>query len=158
MLTGNLFGSFDPFVKKGADLQPVRFTSYPPSMIDVHLDALASSVNFIGGIFLAIDALTARRRTKVKRGATKLVQGLAQEDAKDKMSAGAGQPPAPAAPTRSEKIQSPDGEILDSIEALENWADKLSTKRARTGFILLAIGFGLDLFSKVFYNPLFFSI
>jgi hypothetical protein len=162
-LTTVLLSAAAPLEFRGANLQPGSFADIVLLMIEVHLDAIASSVNFLGGIFLAIDALTAHRRTKVKRGGAKLVEGLQQAEARDKMSAqsataATGQPPAPAAPARPENIQSPEGQILDSIEALENWADKLTAKRARTGFFLLAIGFGLDLFSKLFSNPLLFSI
>ena len=50
-------------------------------MIEIHLDAIASSINFAGGIILAIDALKARRRTKVRRGGMKLLEGLRKTDA-----------------------------------------------------------------------------
>ena len=120
-------------------------------MIEIHLDAIASSINFAGGIILAIDALKARRRTKVRRGGMKLLEGLRKTDA-------GGQVQPADIPSRSGQVQSADGYVLDSNEAFEDWADRLTTKKARFGFILLAIGFGLDLFSKALCNPLFFSI
>jgi hypothetical protein len=129
-------------------------------MIEIHLDAIASSANFVGGMFLAIDALTARRRTKVRRGGEKLMEGLKAADAGRQIGHAVPETDQPLGPKVEEsgKIQSPDGYVLDSIEALEDWADRLSAEKARVGFILLAIGFGLDLFSKVFGNPLFFTI
>ena len=111
---------------------------------------------------LAIDALKAHRRTKVKRGGQKLLEGLKRVDA-------AGQTQSPdvaseasrlqdhAIPAESGQVQSPDGYVLDSIDALEDWADRLTTQRARIGFSFLAIGFAIDLFSKAACNPLLFS-
>jgi len=132
-------------------------------MIEIHLGAIATSVNFVGAVILATDALRARRRTKVKRGGTKLIQGLREADAPPQIQslgtdADSKQTPDPNMHGEAGKIQSADGHVLDSIEALEDWADRLTAERARVGFFLLVIGFGLDLFSKILSNPLLFSI
>jgi hypothetical protein len=132
-------------------------------MIEIHLDAIATSVNFVGAVFLAIDALRARRRTKVKRGGAKLIKGLTEADAPPKVQslgrdAYSEQTPDPNMHVEAGEIQSADGHVLDSIDALEDWADRLTAERARIGFLLLVVGFGLDLLSKVFSNPLLFSI
>ena len=136
-------------------------------MIEIHLDALASAVNFAGGIVLAKDALSARRRTKVKRGGEKLIEGLQNTEATDETRHPHSNEviekenkldPDGDQAVESVKVQDPQGNIIDSIKALEDWADRLTMEKARLGFILLAIGFGLDLFSKIFWNPLFLSI
>lgn len=107
-------------------------------MLNLHLDAVASLLNFIAGIVLATDALRARKRTKIKRGGEKLVEGL-----KERGDGGL--------------IVDPSGNALNDIPSLENWADRRTVTGARVGFWLLAAGFGLDLFSKLFSNPLLFS-
>jgi hypothetical protein len=136
-------------------------------MIEIHLDAVASAINLAGGIVLAKDALSARRRTKVKRGGEKLIEGLQNIEATDETRHPDGNEviekedkPDPDAIQAAEpgKIQDPEGYVIDSVKALEDWADRLTMEKARLGFILLVIGFGLDLFSKIFWNPLFLSI
>jgi hypothetical protein len=121
-------------------------------MIEIRLDAIASSINFIGGIILAVDALTVRRRTKMKRGGQKLLEGLQKIGEEGQIQSPGGNKVAEPA-----GIQDPDGNLIGSVEALEDWADRLTTRKARTGFICLVVGFGLDLISKALCNPLFFS-
>jgi hypothetical protein len=45
-------------------------------MVEIRLDAIASSINFVAGIVLAIDALTVPWKTKVIRGWEKFFEGL----------------------------------------------------------------------------------
>lgn len=50
-----------------------------------------------------------------------------------------------------------DGAAFNSPQALEDWADRLTTMRARWGFLLLALGLGIDLWTKSLSNPLLFE-
>jgi hypothetical protein len=107
-------------------------------MIDIHLDAAASAVNFFGSIVLAMDALRARRLTMIKRGGEKLVEGIRKTG-------------------KIDLIFDPAGNPLNDNESLEDSAVQRTAARARLGFIMLAGGFALDLISKIFCNPLLFS-
>ena len=104
------------------------------TMIQIRLDAIASSFNFVAAVMLAIDALTARRRTLIKRGGAKLIEGLQKTGENDLALDSSGRP-------------------LNNTDALEDASDRRTTKTARTAFVLLLIGFGLDLFTKVCSNP-----
>jgi hypothetical protein len=131
-------------------------------MVDVHLDSVASCINFIAALVLAFDALTATRRTKIRRGGQKLLEGLKKEEAKSQTQMGEATPQQEQkqgsdAPAELGKVQSPDGYAIDSPAALEDWADRVMTKKARWGFALLVLGFGLDLWAKIACNPLIFS-
>ena len=107
-------------------------------MVEFRLDALASTLNFIGGAILAVDALTAGRRSKARRGMSILVEAANHLGEKDLLS-------------------DPQGHPLKNESSIERWVDWRTMRAARIGLALLAVGFGLDLYSKVFQNPLFFS-
>lgn len=131
-------------------------------MVDVHLDSVASCINFIAALVLAFDALTATRRTKIRRGGQKLLEGLKKEEANSQTQVREStlqpeQKSGSDAPAELDKVRSPDGYAIDSIAALEDWADRLTTRKARWGFALLALGFGLDLWAKIVCNPLIFT-
>jgi hypothetical protein len=106
-------------------------------MVEVRLDAVASSINFIAGVVLAIDALTASWKTKVVRGWEILFEGIKKRGDKD-------------------LLDDPEGNPSNSSQSGANWADRRTRKLALVGFILLAGGFALDIFSKVVRNPLLF--
>jgi hypothetical protein len=107
-------------------------------MLEIRLDAVASALNFSAGVLLAIDALTAPWKTKVVRGWEKLFEGIA----------GSGD---------GDLVVDPAGNPSNQSYSGAEWADRRTRKLALTGFIILAGGFGLDIFSKIFCNPLLFS-
>jgi hypothetical protein len=109
-----------------------------PVMVEIRLDAVASSISCLAGIVLAIDALTVRWKTKVVRGWTKLFEGLEKTGDENLVVDSAGKP-------------------SNTARAGEDWADRRTRKLAVFGFLLLAGGFALDIFSKVVCNPLIFS-
>src|SRR5450756_1667697 len=101
-------------------------------MIDIHLDALASTVNLAAGIVLAFDAFTAKWKTQVVRGWERLFEGLLA----------AGEP---------DILDDPTGKPATSQSGTD-WADRRTRRLAVFGFLLLAMGFALDLYSKVIAN------
>jgi hypothetical protein len=107
-------------------------------MIEVKLDAVASAINFIAGVVLAIDALTAPWKSKVVRGWEKLFEGLKKRGDHD-------------------ILEDSSGKASNSSQSGADWADRRTKRLALVGFIILAGGFALDLFSKVVCNPLLFS-
>jgi hypothetical protein len=107
-------------------------------MIEVKLDAVASAINFIAGVVLAIDALTTPWKSKVVRGWGKLFEGLKKRGDRD-------------------ILEDSSGNASNSSQAGVDWADRRTKRLALVGFIILAGGFALDLFSKVVCNPLLFS-
>jgi hypothetical protein len=109
-------------------------------MVEVKLDAVASSINFIAGVFLAIDALTAPWKAKVVRGWEILYEGIKKRKTAPK-----------------DLLADPDGKPSNSSQSGANWADRRTRKLALIGFLLLAGGFALDIFSKVVCNPLLFT-
>ncbi|WP_433970194.1 hypothetical protein [Tunturiibacter gelidiferens] len=106
-------------------------------MVDIHLDALASTINFVAGIVLALDAFTAKWKTGVVRGWERLFEVLKA----------AGKP---------DILDDPSGKPATS-QSGEDWADRRTRKLAVFGFLLLALGFALDIYSKVAGNPSLFK-
>jgi hypothetical protein len=107
-------------------------------MVEIRLDAVASSINFIAGLVLVLDALTAPWKTKVVRGWSRLYEGLAKLKNK-------------------ELLEDPAKNPANNARSGEDWADRRTRKMALIGFLLLAAGFAVDLYSKVICNPLLFK-
>jgi hypothetical protein len=107
-------------------------------MIDVHLDAVASLLNFGAAVFLALDALSAQRRSLIREGTEKFLKGLKSIGETGAVVDQAGNP-------------------LKDAQSFEKWLNGRTTKIARIGFGLLLAGFGLDLYSKLIWNPLLFK-
>ena len=107
-------------------------------MAEIRLDALASSINFIAGFVLAIDAFTTPWKTKVVRGGERLFDGIKESG-------------------KTDLLDDPTGKPSSNAQSAGDWADRRTRKLALVGFSLLAGGFALDLYSKVISNPLLFQ-
>jgi hypothetical protein len=79
-------------------------------MVEVKLDAVASSINFIAGVFLAIDALTAPWKAKVVRGWERLYGGIKKRK------------------TAKDLLDDPQGKPSNSSQSGANWADRRTRK------------------------------
>jgi hypothetical protein len=110
-------------------------------IIEIHLDAVASALNFSGGLVLALDALSSVRRTRIRRGALRIVSVLGKANSSAKQI----------------PIQTTDGSDLDSPEKVDDWMDRMTNRNALIGFVLLTLGFGSDFFAKAIFNPSLFS-
>ena len=104
-------------------------------MLEIRLDAVSSCLNFAGGAVLSLDALMVRSRTKQKHGAAKFVSAAREAAEKELLRNSAGHP-------------------INSTRSIQDWFDEETFRLALIGFVLLLFGFGLDLFCKVFANPL----
>lgn len=75
--------------------------------------SLASSVNWVGSIILAINALTAPRRTKMNRGAQRLIKGMKIVNQGDEVESGSARAQNDQLSTEHAEeqgeVQSPDG-------------------------------------------------
>ena len=94
------------------------------------LEILVPILNFSGAAILCVDALRIKRNIKVKAGAEKLVQYL--------RSVG-----------ESNLITDERGKPLDSQRALDEWLAGLTLRLGWVGFVLIALGFLLDLITKL---------
>jgi hypothetical protein len=131
-------------------------------MIEIRLDVAASFLNFLGGGVLAFDALTASRRTKVKRGGEKLSQAIEKSEQKNPVLGAGDIPLSSPSPETIEKSEEENpaigpGDLPLTSRSLENWADNRTIWAARIGFCLLTAGCGLDLYSKMICNALLFT-
>ena len=93
-------------------------------------EIIVTILNFSGATVLCIDALRIKRSGKERIGAEKLVQHLE--------SIGKG-----------ELLTDKDGNPLNSKEVLEEWLGRRTEQLGWTGFVLLALGFLLDLIVKL---------
>lgn len=94
------------------------------------LDVLASGFTFVGSVVLALDALFAKQTLTQRRGLEKLV-GAASD---------AGEPAL---------FRRPDGRPLSDGAQVDEWIAARSSHYGLWGFILVAVGFALDLISKL---------
>src|SRR5262245_27392056 len=94
------------------------------------LEILVPILNFSGAAILCVDALRIKRNVKEKAGAEKLVQYLQS----------VGKPGL---------ITDERGKPLDSKPAIDEWLAGRTLRLGWVGFILLALGFFLDLLIKV---------
>jgi hypothetical protein len=99
-------------------------------MLSIHLDTIASGFTFAGGVVLAIDALCVRRRIKQRRGTETLVEAIKKFGDND-------------------LVYDPNNTPLNTRGAIEDWFAERTLRFAWIGFILLSVGFGLDLFCKL---------
>jgi hypothetical protein len=94
------------------------------------LEILVPILNFSGAAILCVDALRIKRSIKEKAGAERLVQYL--------RSVG-----------QSGLIRDEQGRLLDSHRALDEWLARRTLRLGWIGFVLIALGFLLDLINKV---------
>lgn len=97
------------------------------------LEILVSALNFAGAAILCLDALRIRRNLKEKAGAEKLVQYM--------RSVG-----------QSKLLTDERGNPLDSERAVDDWLAGRTLRLGWFGFVLIAIGFLLDLIIKLFLS------
>jgi hypothetical protein len=102
-----------------------------------HLDVLASISNFAGGLLLALEALNIRSAVKERRGTEALLDAIKRNNEKK------------PGPSEDLPIYDDSETPLRTREAIEEWFAKRSSKYAWVGFVFLALGFGLDLISKL---------
>ena len=107
-------------------------------MANIHLDALSSLLSFIGAAVLSVDALRIRRKAKQKRGMEKLVEAIRRSGADG-------------------VLYDDNGTPLETAKDIEGWFSGREFRMALGGFLLLAVGFALDIFCKTVCNPLLFA-
>lgn len=104
--------------------------------MNLHLDALASLLNFLGGSLLAIEALRIRQAAKERRGTEILLNAINRNN----------QAQPDEAMTIYDEQQTP----LQTRDAIEDWFAKRSSRYAWIGFCFISAGFALDLAIKLF--------
>jgi hypothetical protein len=85
-------------------------------------------VSFLGGATLSLDALTVRRRIKIEAGAQQLQAIFAKVGLENQLKDGRGR-------------------ALNDNEVLQLWLAKRSLPWTQVGFILMTLGFLVDLFN-----------
>jgi hypothetical protein len=103
-------------------------------MLEIRLDAIASCLNFAGGVTLAVDALSVQSRTRQEHGANRFISAAQEVGDTDLLKDHVGKP-------------------INSNRSIQNWFNRGTFRLAVSGFVLLVLGFGLDLFCKVFADP-----
>jgi hypothetical protein len=93
----------------------------------ISFELFGAILSFLGGAFLSIDALRARRRIRVESGAKAFMKILDAHDKKD-------------------LLTDDDGKPLSSETALQLWLARQSTRWAWVGFLLMTAGFVLQIF------------
>jgi hypothetical protein len=107
------------------------------TMANIHLDALASLLSFVGAGILSIDALRVRGKVKQKGGLEKLVEAIRRSGA-------------------TGLLYDDNGTPLETAKDIEGWFAGREFRLALWGFLLLAAGFALDIICKTISNPLLF--
>jgi hypothetical protein len=97
------------------------------------LEILVPMLNFSGAAVLCVDALRIKRNIGEKAGAEKLVRYL--------RSVG-----------KSDLITDERGKPLDSPRAIDEWLAGRTLRLGWLGFVLIALGFLLDLLNKLFVS------
>jgi hypothetical protein len=98
------------------------------SPMRIPLDLVGSILNFIGGAFLTWDALTVRKKIKGESGIRDLQEALEKKGAGD--------------------LLTHDGHPLGNEQTFQVWLSLPSLVRTKIGFLLITVGFLLDLITK----------
>lgn len=97
-------------------------------------------LNFAGGVFLTWDALRIRRKTLAHFGARQIAEEEAEEKAKKEGKER----------TSGPRYVTADGQILETELDWELWLASTTLKWTWLGFLLIASGFLLDIWSRIF--------
>jgi hypothetical protein len=99
-------------------------------MLAKSLGVLSSVFNLSGGIILAMDALRQRKRVSAERGAEQFLDIVKRHNL-------------------GEDVTDSAGHQLSTAEAFKNWFADRTQHIAWIGFVLMIIGFGLDVAAKL---------